>query len=87
MVIVRRANPKDCQSIWYVRTMTIKEACKTRYAHIEIEAWSSVPMPEKFQDVTRMNDFLVAEKDGLIVACGFSNKEAAEIEAVFVRPD
>jgi GNAT superfamily N-acetyltransferase len=86
MIVYRSATPDDKQAIWLVRTESIRELCKTHYTAAEIEAWSGTPMPEAFGDIIRTKEFFVAEREGLVIGFGFLDKEAGQIDAIFIAP-
>lgn len=84
---IRRAIPDDKDFIWSVRTRAIAGIRGNHYSRKELEKWSTVPMPEQFDETIHTKAFLVAETDDVIVGHGFLDKETGEIDAKFVDPN
>lgn len=87
MIIVRRAKQEDKKSIWRVHIRAIEEVCKSHYSKEEIQAWTEVLKPTRYEEPIRRGPFYVAVEDESIIAFGNLNQESAEIEALYVDPD
>ena len=60
MIIVRRAKQEDKKSIWYVHIRAIEEVCKSHYSKEEIQAWTEVLKPARYEEPIRRGPFYVA---------------------------
>ena len=87
MITIRRATQEDIESIWNVHIRAIQEACKSRYSSKEIEDWSQVLRPARYNQPIKRGSFFVAVDDNLIVGFGNLNQDSGEIEAVYVAPE
>jgi putative acetyltransferase len=87
MIIVRRAKQEDKKSIWHVHIRAIEEVCKSHYSKEEIQAWTEVLKPSRYEEPIRKGPFYVAVEGESIIAFGNLNRESAEIEALYVDPD
>lgn len=87
MVTIRRATIEDIKSIWNVHIRAIQEVCKSHYSSKEIEDWSQVLKPARYNQPIKRGSFFVAVDDDLIVGFGNLNQDSGEIEAVYVAPE
>ena len=87
MITIRRATQEDIESIWNVHIRAIQEACKSHYSSKEIEDWSQVLRPARYNQPIKRGSFFVAVDDNLIVGFGNLNQDSGEIEAVYVTPE
>ena len=87
MIIVRRARQEDKKSIWHVHIRAIEEVCKSHYSKEEIQAWTEVLKPARYEEPIRRGPFYVAVEGESIIAFGNLNQESGEIEALYVDPD
>lgn len=87
MITIRRATQEDIESIWNVHIRAIQEVCKSHYSPKEIEDWSEVLKPARYNEPIRRGSFYVAVDDNLIVGFGNLNQDSGEIEAVYVAPE
>lgn len=86
MIILRKAKQEDKQSIWHVHIRAIEEVCKSHYSKEEIQAWTEVLKPARYEESIRKGPFYVAEEGESIIAFGNLNRESGEIEALYVDP-
>ena len=87
MITIRRATLRDRESIWNVHIHAIQEVCKSHYSQKEIEDWSEVLKPTRYNEPIKRGSFLVAVDDNVIVGFGNLNQDSGEIEAVYVAPE
>ena len=87
MITIRRAAQEDIESIWNVHIRAIQEVCKSHYSSNEIEGWSEVLKPARYNKPIKRGSFFVAVDDNLIVGFGNLNQNNGEIEAVYVAPE
>ena len=87
MVTIRRATQRDRESIWNVHIRAIQEVCKSHYSQKEIEDWSEVIKPTRYNEPIKRGAFFVAVDDNVIVGFGNLNQDSGEIEAVYVAPE
>jgi putative acetyltransferase len=85
-IICRKATTADQETIWEVRTESIRGLCQSHYGEKVTEAWANAPVPDDFAEVICGRDFLVAEYEGIVIGFGFINRRTAELEAIFVKP-
>ena len=86
-MIIRKARQEDKKSIWHVHIRAIEEVCKSHYSKEEIQTWTEVLKPARYEESIRKGPFYVAVEGERIVAFGNLNQESAEIEALYVDPD
>jgi GNAT superfamily N-acetyltransferase len=87
MLTIRKARHKDRESIWNVHLRAIQEVCSSHYSQKEIEDWSEVLKPTRYNEPIKRGSFYVAVDDNAIVGFGNLNQESGEIEAVYVAPE
>ena len=87
MITIRKATQEDIESIWNVHIRAIQEVCKSHYSSKEIEDWSQVLKPARYNQPIKRGAFFVAVDDNLIVGFGNLNQNSGEIEAVYVTPE
>jgi len=87
MITVRRATLRDRESIWNVHIRAIQEVCKSHYSQQEIEDWSEVLKPTRYNEPIKRGSFFVAVDENVIVGFGNLNQDSGEIEAVYVAPE
>jgi GNAT superfamily N-acetyltransferase len=86
-IIIRRARQEDRGAIWHVHTMAIREVCKSHYSERELEIWTDVLRPGRYEEPIRKGPFYVAVEGGSIIGFGNLNQKSGEIEALYVAPD
>jgi N-acetylglutamate synthase-like GNAT family acetyltransferase len=87
VLTVRRARGEDAESVGRVHRSAIRGLCRTHYTDEQIEAWSG-PRPQgRFEKAISEREFYVAEREGEVVGFGNLDREAGEVEAVYVAPD
>lgn len=87
MITIRRATLRDRESIWNVHIRAIQEVCKSHYSQKEIEDWSEVLRPTRYNEPIKRGSFYVAVDDNVIIGFGNLNQDSGEIEAVYVAPE
>jgi N-acetylglutamate synthase-like GNAT family acetyltransferase len=88
MFVVRRAKEDDGETIGHVHRRSIREICGALYPPEIIEAWAAPRKAEHYAKAIRDKDFFVAEdREGAVVGFGVLNREAREVEAVYVHPE
>jgi L-amino acid N-acyltransferase YncA len=86
MLTIRRSRHEDCQSIGNVHSAAVAGIRTTLYTPEEIQAWAVPKRLESYQESIRINEFFVAEEDGIIIGFGVLNPEDTVVEAVYVSP-
>ena len=86
MLITRRSQPEDWESIRSVHVASVTGIQTALYTAEEIRAWAVPKQPEDYQESIRRKEFFVAEDDGIIIGFAVLNQEKAEVEAVYVSP-
>src|SRR5688500_3158845 len=87
MFAIRRATEADAEAIGDVHRRSIRELCAALYPPEVIEAWARPREPGHYSKRIREKDFYVAvEGDARVVGCGVLDREACEVEAVYVDP-
>lgn len=87
MIAIRRATQEDRESIWQVHVRAIQEVCNSHYSPKEIEDWSEVLKPTRYDEPIKRGSFFVAVDANVIVGFGNLNQDNGEIEAVYVAPE
>ena len=87
MPLIRRAAAADAPHIALVHAAAIREVCSEVYPLPQIESWASTKRPERYLEPIASSPFFVAELDSELVGFSHLDLEAAEVRAVFVRPD
>lgn len=87
MLLIRRAEAADAAAIAALHAASIREVCSEVYAPAPIEGWASTKHPERYLEPIAQSPFFVAELDSELVGFSQLDIEAAEVRAVFVRPD
>lgn len=83
---IRKAAPRDRDGIWTVFLTSVLELCVTHYDREEVLAWAKSMSPESFGNSIPMEETLVAEEDGKIVAFGQLDLEESAVDALYVAP-
>jgi GNAT superfamily N-acetyltransferase len=86
-ITIRRARQKDRGAIWQVHTRAIREVCKSHYSERELQIWTDVLKPDRYEEQIRKGPFYVAVEGESIIAFGNLNQKSGEIEALYVDPD
>jgi N-acetylglutamate synthase-like GNAT family acetyltransferase len=87
MITIRRAEQEDRESIWTIHTRAIEELCASHYHRDELQSWSEVLKPIRYQAAISNDIFFVAEEDHSIVGFGHLIQKSGDVEAVYVSPD
>lgn len=85
--MIRPAEDADRAQIFDVHLRAVRETCARSYAPHQINAWTGVLSPETYSSLLRKRLMIVAADGGRVVGFGQLNREAREIEAIYVRPD
>jgi N-acetylglutamate synthase-like GNAT family acetyltransferase len=86
-ITIRRARQEDRGAIWHIHTRAIREVCKSHYSERELEIWTDVLKPGRYEEQIRKGPFYVAVEGGSIIGFGNLNQKSGEIEALYVAPD
>jgi putative acetyltransferase len=86
-VSIRRAKQVDKGAIWQVHIRSIREVCRTHYSERELQMWTEVLKPDRYEEQISKGPFYVAVEDETIIAFGNLNKKSGEIEALYVDPE
>ena len=86
-ITIRRARQEDRGAIWHVHTRAIREVCKSHYSERELQIWTDVLKPGRYEEQIRKGPFYVAVEGGSIIGFGNLNQRSGEIEALYVDPD
>jgi N-acetylglutamate synthase-like GNAT family acetyltransferase len=86
MLNIRKARLKDSQGIADVHVAAVSGIRTTLYSPEEIQAWAVPKNPERYEEIIRAKEFLIAEEGGIILGFGVLDRERAEIEALYVSP-
>jgi GNAT superfamily N-acetyltransferase len=87
MIIIRRAQQKDGESILQVDLRAIKEIGNSHYFQEEVHVWSNALKPGRYQKAVSRGPFFVAVAGDTIIGFSNLNPESGEVEAVCVDPD
>jgi N-acetylglutamate synthase-like GNAT family acetyltransferase len=87
MIHIRKAQLDDCSSIADLHVAAVNGIRTTLYTPEELHAWAVPKNPERYDDIIRTKEFLIAEEDGVILGFGVLDQERAEIEALYVSPE
>jgi putative acetyltransferase len=87
MVVMRRAKPEDAEAIGEVHIRAIREISISHYTAEELAAWGTHRQPEFYLEGINTKECYVAETEGKIVGFGTLDREAGEVEAVYVSPE
>jgi GNAT superfamily N-acetyltransferase len=87
MITIRRAKQEDRESIWTIHTRAIKELCAGHYHRDELQSWSEVLKPIRYQTAISSGIFFVAVEEDHIVGFGHLSQKSGDVEAVYVSPD
>jgi putative acetyltransferase len=87
MAVIRRATPKDAESIADIHMRAIREISASHYPPEDIEAWAAPRKPEFYLDSISNKEFYVATEDDAVIGFGTFNQKSGEMEAVYVSPD
>ncbi len=85
-MLIRKAQPEDCQFIRDVHCATVTAIRTSLYTAEEIQAWAVPKKLESYQESILTKEFLVAEDENAIIGFAVLNPESSEVEAVYVSP-
>ncbi|MEJ2363525.1 MAG: GNAT family N-acetyltransferase [Deltaproteobacteria bacterium] len=86
-ITIRRARQEDKGALWHIHTRAIREVCKSHYSERELQIWTDVLRPARYQEPIKKGPFYVAIEGGSIIGFGNLNQKSGEIEALYVDPD
>ena len=86
-VSIRLAEPADCASILAAHVSAIRELCKAEYSETQLAAWAERLTPSGYLPAIAKNTFLVAEKEGRVVAFAEFAPSRGEVVAMYVHPE
>jgi len=85
-VSIRLAQPADCASILEAHVGAIRELCNAEYSQTQLAAWAERLTPSGYLPAIAKNTFLVAEKEGRVVAFAEFAPSRGEVVAMYVHP-
>lgn len=85
MLQIRRAERCDAEAAFDIRFQAIQNQCSTVYTNAQVEAWTCVPLTDKYRAWVE-KDYHLACVNGLSVATGLIDLHSGELEAIFVLP-
>jgi len=86
-ITIRKARQVDKGAIWEIHVRAIREVCKSHYSERELQIWTDVLKPGRYEKQIRKGPFYVAVEGGSIIGFGNLNQKSGEIEALYVHPD
>jgi N-acetylglutamate synthase-like GNAT family acetyltransferase len=86
-ITIRRARQEDKGALWHIHTRAIREVCKSHYSERELQIWTNVLKPARYEEAIKKGPFYVAVEGGSIIGFGNLNQKSGEIEALYVDPD
>lgn len=86
-ITIRKARQIEKRAIWEIHVRAVREICKSHYSERELQIWTNVLKPDRYEEQIRKGPFYVAVEGERIIAFGNLNQETAEIEALYVHPD
>jgi GNAT superfamily N-acetyltransferase len=85
-ITIRKARQVDKGAIWEIHIRAIREVCKSHYSERELQIWTEVLKPARYEEQIRKGPFYVAVEGDRIIAFGNLNQKSGEIEALYVDP-
>jgi len=86
-ITIRKARQVDKEALWEIHIRAIKELCKSHYSERELNMWTEVIKPGRYEEQMKRGPFYVAVEGETIIAFGNLNQKSGEIEALYVDPD
>jgi len=86
-ITIRNARQVDRGAIWEIHIRAIKELCKSHYSERELQTWTEVLKPVRYEEQISKGPFFVAVAGDSIIGFGNLNQKSCEIEALYVDPD
>jgi len=77
---------KNRKAIWRLQILAIEETCKSHYSQEEIQAWTRLLKPERYDNAICRKELFVAEEHGSVVGFGQLDSENSRIEELYVHP-
>ncbi|HYT57644.1 MAG TPA: GNAT family N-acetyltransferase [Verrucomicrobiae bacterium] len=87
MIMIRKAVPADCGSIYEAHTRAIRELCSVDYDQTQIEAWAGPRRATDYLKPISWGRLFVAEVDSKVVGFSEYDNKTRELKAVYVNPD
>jgi putative acetyltransferase len=87
MIMIRKAVPPDCPSIYEAHTRAIRELCSVNYDQTQIEAWAGPRRATDYLKPISLGRLFVAELDSKVVGFSEYDNKTSELKAVYVNPD
>jgi GNAT superfamily N-acetyltransferase len=87
MIMIRKATPADCSSIYEAHTRAIRELCSVDYDQTQIEAWAGPRRATDYLKPISRGRLCVAELDSKVVGFSEYDNKTRELKAVYVNPD
>ena len=83
---LRKALAHEAEALWNLRNLAIRHGCVSSYSPEIIRNWTPEAMPEHYRKMIIDNPFYVIDAQGVLVASGYLDLNAASVEAIFTLP-
>ena len=83
---LRKAQAHEAEALWNLRNLAIRHGCVSSYSPEIICNWTPEAMPEHYRKMIIDNPFYVIDAQGVLVASGYLDLNAASVEAIFTLP-
>ena len=83
---LRKAQAHEAEALWNLRNLAIRHGCVSSYSPEIIRNWTPEAMPEHYRKMIIDNPFYVIDAQGVLVASGYLDLNAASVEAIFTLP-
>jgi len=83
---LRKAQAHEAEALWNLRNLAIRHGCVSSYSPEIIRNWTPEAMPEHYRKMIIDNPFYVIDAQGVLVANGYLDLNAASVEAIFTLP-
>lgn len=83
---LRKAQAHEAEALWNLRNLAIRHGCVSSCSPEIIRNWTPEAMPEHYRKMIIDNPFYVIDAQGVLVASGYLDLNAASVEAIFTLP-
>lgn len=83
---LRKAQAHEAEALWNLRNLAIRHGCVSSYSPEIVRNWTPEAMPEHYRKMIIDNPFYVIDAQGVLVASGYLDLNAASVEAIFTLP-
>ncbi len=84
---IRLGKISDTEKISQTHKASIQILCKDNYSSEDIKNWTSILIPEIYENAIKEKVLIVAEENNVICGFGILDVKTAEICAVYIHPD